>query len=338
MNKKELDYYLQRFLDIELKKSINVSENTIISYKFAFISLLEFIIKNYNKNIKDIKIETINKKVIIEYLNYLELVKKNSISTRNQRLAAIKSFYNYLALEEIEYLPLCNDILSIKTKKIDHKTVKYLSKEGVKEILSLPNTSTKQGIRNLAILTLLYDSGARIQELITLNICDLNLKNKTLNLYGKGRKNRTIPLLRQTIKILEKYIKIYKMNFNSPSLLFFNSKKEALSRMGVTYIINKYVKIAKKKNPIEFQIKVTPHIFRHSKAMHLLESGVNLIYIRDFLGHESVTTTEIYAKANPEIKRKAIETNSQELSKTIQFSDKEKKDLLWWLKNSLKEN
>ena len=111
MNKKELDYYLQRFLDIELKKSINVSENTIISYKFAFISLLEFIIKNYNKNIKDIKIETINKKVIIEYLNYLELVKKNSISTRNQRLAAIKSFYNYLALEEIEYLPLCNDIL-----------------------------------------------------------------------------------------------------------------------------------------------------------------------------------------------------------------------------------
>ena len=109
MNKMNLDYYLQKFLNVELRKNINVSENTIISYKYAFISLLEFIIKNYKKNIKDINLETINKEVIINYLEYLESVKKNSISTRNQRLAAIKSFYNYLALEEIEYLPLCNE-------------------------------------------------------------------------------------------------------------------------------------------------------------------------------------------------------------------------------------
>ena len=104
-------------------------------------------------------------------------------------------------------------------------------------------------------------------------------------------------------------------------------------------VINEiYVKKAKKKNPIEFQINVTPHVFRHSKAMHLLESGVNLIYIRDFLGHESVTTTEIYAKANPETKRNAIEKNSEELSKSVHFSDNDKKDLLSWLKNSLKPN
>ena len=338
MNKKNLDYYLQKFLDIELRKNMNVSENTIISYKYAFISLLEFIIKNYNKNIKDIKIETINRDVVVDYLKYLELVKKNSISTRNQRLAAIKSFYNYLALEEIEYLPLCNEILSIKMKKNNQETVKYLSKEGIKEILSLPNTSTKKGIRDLAILTLLYDSGARVQELITLKVCDINFKNKTLELYGKGRKNRMVPLIGQTIKILEKYIKVYNINFNSDDLLFFNSKKEPLTRMGITYIINKYVKIARKKNPIEFQINVTPHVFRHSKAMHLLESGVNLIYIRDFLGHESVATTEIYARANPENKRKAIEKNSEELSKGIHFSEKDKKDLLSWLKNSLQEN
>lgn len=338
MNKKNLDYYLQKFLDIELRKNMNVSENTIISYKYAFISLLEFIIKNYNKNIKDIKIETINRDVVVDYLKYLELVKKNSISTRNQRLAAIKSFYNYLALEEIEYLPLCNEILSIKMKKNNQETVKYLSKEGIKEILSLPNTSTKQGIRDLAILTLLYDSGARVQELITLNVCAVNFNNKTMDLYGKGRKNRTIPLLKQTIKILEKYIKVYSINLNSNNLLFFNSRKEPLTRMGITYIINKYVKKAKKKNPIEFQINVTPHVFRHSKAMHLLESGVNLIYIRDFLGHESVTTTEIYAKANPETIRNAIEKNSEELSKSVHFSDNDKKDLLSWLKNSLKPN
>ena len=294
MNKKDIDYYLPKFLDFELRKNMNVSENTILSYKYAFISLFEFIKENYNKNIKTITLEMINKDIIEEYLRYLEVVKKNSIATRNQRLAAIKSFYNYLALEDIEYLPLCNEILSLKMKKNQQETVKYLSKEGIKEILSLPNTSTKKGIRDLAILTLLYDSGARVQELITLKVCDIHLKNKTLELYGKGRKNRMVPLIGQTMKILEKYIKVYNINFNSDDLLFFNSKKEPLTRMGITYIINKYVKIARKKNPIEFQINVTPHVFRHSKAMHLLESGVNLIYIRDFLGHESVTTTEIY--------------------------------------------
>ena len=337
MNKKDLDYYLPKFLDFELRKNMNVSENTILSYKYAFISLFEFIKENYNKNIKTITLEMINKDIIEEYLRYLEVVKKNSIATRNQRLAAIKSFYNYLALEDIEYLPLCNEILSLKMKKNQQETVKYLSKEGIKEILSLPNTSTKKGIRDLAILTLLYDSGARVQELITLKVCNINFKNKTVELYGKGRKWRIVPLLGQTIKILEKYIKIYNIKFNSDDLLFFNSKKEALTRMGITYIINKYVKIAQKKNPIEFQIKITPHVFRHSKAMHLLESGVNLIYIRDFLGHESVTTTEIYARANPENKRKAIEKNSEELSKGIHFSEKDKKDLLSWLKNSLQE-
>ena len=337
MNKRDIDYYLPKFLDFELRKNMNVSENTILSYKYAFISLFEFIKENYNKNIKTITLEMINKDIIEEYLRYLEVVKKNSIATRNQRLAAIKSFYNYLALEDIEYLPLCNEILSLKMKKNQQETVKYLSKEGIKEILSLPNTSTKKGIRDLAILTLLYDSGARVQELITLKVCDINFKNKTLELYGKGRKNRMVPLIGQTIKILEKYIKVYNINFNSDDLLFFNSKKEPLTRMGITYIINKYVKIARKKNPIEFQINVTPHVFRHSKAMHLLESGVNLIYIRDFLGHESVTTTEIYARANPENKRKAIEKNSEKLSKGIHFSEKDKKDLLSWLKNSLQE-
>ena len=138
--------------------------------------------------------------------------------------------------------------------------------------------------------------------------------------------------------ILEKYIKIYNIPINSDNLLFYNSQKEALTRMGITYIIKKYVSIARNKNPLDFQINVTPHTFRHSKAMHLLESGVNLIYIRDFLGHESVTTTEIYARANPENKRKAIEKHSEELSKMVHYSSKEKNDLLNWLKNSLKEN
>ena len=318
-----ISYYLPKFFDMELRKNANVSENTIISYKYAVVSLFQFVNKKYKKEISTLELKDLNKETIEKYLEYLEKEKNNSISTVNQRLAAIKSFFNYLTIEDIEYISLCNEIHSIKIKKTKQETIKYLSKEGIKD---------------LAILTLLYDSGARVQELVNIKTKDIDFNKKTVYLFGKGRKARIVPLISQTIKILEKYIKIYNIPINSDNLLFYNSQKEALTRMGITYIIKKYVSIARNKNPLEFQINVTPHTFRHSKAMHLLESGVNLIYIRDFLGHESVTTTEIYARANPENKRKAIEKHSEELSKMVHYSSKEKNDLLNWLKNSLKEN
>ena len=338
MNSKTISYYLPKFFDIELRKNANVSENTITSYKYTFVSLLQFINDKYKKEITTLELTNFNKETIQKYLEYLEKEKNNSISTINQRLAAIKSFFNYLAFEDIEYISLCNEIHSIKIKKTKQDTIKYLSKEGIKEILALPKTSTETGVRDLAILTLLYDSGARVQELVNIKANDVDFKKRTVYLFGKGRKARIVPLVSQTIKILEKYIKIYDIQANSNRLLFYNSQKEALTRMGVTYIIKKYVYIARKSNPFEFQINVTPHTFRHSKAMHLLESGVNLIYIRDFLGHESVTTKEIYARANPETKRKAIEKHSEELSKMVRYSSKEKNNLLNWLKDSLKEN
>lgn len=199
----------------------------------------------------------------------------------------------------------------------------------------LPNTSTNDGIRNLAILTLLYDSAARVQELIQLKCSDVNLEKKIIYLNGKGRKQRVVPLITSTIKIIEKYMNLYKLDNNSNKLLFFNAREERLTRMGISYIINKYVSIARKNNPINFPITVSPHTFRHSKAMHLLESGVNLIYIRDFLGHSSVVTTEIYAKANPEIKRKAIEKHSENLSKEVHYTKEQKQNLLSWLKKNL---
>lgn len=338
MKSKTISYYLPKFFDMELRKNVNVSDNTIISYKYAFVSLLQFINDKYKKEITTLELKDFNKETIQKYLEYLEKEKNNSISTINQRLAAIKSFFNYLAIEDIEYISLCNEIHSIKIRKTKQDTIKYLSKEAIKEILALPKTTAETGVRDLAILTLLYDSGARVQELVNIKANDVDFNKKTVYLFGKGRKARIVPLISQTIKVLEKYIKIYDIQINSNDLLFFNSQKNALTRMGITYIINKYVSIARKNNPIEFRVNVTPHTFRHSKAMHLLESGVNLIYIRDFLGHESVVTTEIYARTNPETKRKAIEKHSEELSKMVRYSSKEKNDLLNWLKNSLKEN
>lgn len=334
--KKDLTYYLPKYFDTKLKCNANFSENTIISYKYTFISLLQFISEKLKKKIQNITLSDFNKAMIEEYLINLETEKCNSISTRNQRLAAIKSFFNYLANEDLKYINISNGISAIKSKKNIDNTIKYLSKVGIKGILSLPNTSTNIGVRDLAILTLLYDSASRVDELISLKCCDIDFIKKTVNLYGKGKKQRVVPLISSTIKIIEKYMQIYNLSENSTELLFFNSRNEKLTRMGINYIIEKYVKIAKENNPIEYQIKVSPHTFRHSKAMHLLESGVNLIYIRDFLGHSSITTTEIYAKTNPEIKRKAIEKHSENLSKKIHYSEKEKQDLLSWLKQNLK--
>lgn len=336
MNKeKDLTYYLPRYFDVELKNNVNVSENTIISYKYTFISLLKYISNVLNKKIQNITLHDFNKDVVGNYLNYLENDKKNSISTRNQRLAAIKSFFDYLAENDIKYISLSNEINTIKFKKKQDNTIKYLSKEAIKEILSLPNTSTKDGIRDLAILTLLYDSAARVQEIIQLKCSDVNLEKKIIYLNGKGRKQRIVPLLSSTVKILEKYLNVYNLDDKSNKLLFFNAREEKLTRMGISYIINKYVNVAREKNPVNFPISVSPHTFRHSKAMHLLESGVNLVYIRDFLGHSSVVTTEIYAKTNPEIKRKAIEKHSENLSKEVHYTKKQKEDLLSWLKKNL---
>lgn len=336
MNKSlELTYYLPKFFDVELK-NVNVSENTIISYKYCFISLLQYVSSTLKKKIQDIKIIDFNKEIVVNYLCYLEEEKRNSISTRNQRLAAIKSFFTYLANEDIKYLPIANQISTIKSKKNTDNSIKYLSIEGIKGILKLPNTASKNGIRDLAILVLMYDSAARVNELINIKCCDIDLNKKIIYLNGKGRKQRIVPLINQTIEIIKKYMNLYCLNEQSTSFLFSNKQNEKLTRMGISYIINKYVKIAKSKNQIEYQIKVSPHTFRHSKAMHLLESGVNLIYIRDFLGHSSITTTEIYAKTNPEIKRKVIEKHAENLAKNIHYSKKEKDDLLAWLKKDLK--
>lgn len=273
--------------------------------------------------------------MIEEFLIWLEDTKNYSISTRNQRLAALHAFFRYIQIEAPEYMELCNSILSIGSKKTPIVEINYLSIEAIKELLSIPDISKKEGRRDLAILSLLYDSGARVQELADLLVGDIKInKPATMRLTGKGKKTRIIPIMPQTINIAKAYINDYSLYNESKisSALFFNKKQEKLTRAGISYIVNKYFGAARKKRPDLFPNKISPHIFRHSKAMHLLESGVNLIYIRDFLGHSSVTTTEIYAKSNPEVKRKAIEQASHNVIPDEKLTKKEKDDLLNWLK------
>lgn len=320
-----------------LSNVMGYSENTIKSYRDTFILLFSYADEKHLCPKGRIEIDIFKKENIISFLDWLESTRNVSVSTRNQRLAALKSFCKYTSANAIEYLDIFQQILNIKPKKGTSKTVDYLSVDAVSALLKQPDITTKNGLRDLALLSLLYESGCRVQELINTKVGDISLSvPATITVTGKGNKVRIIPLSSNLITIIRKYVIEYQKH-DPTQYLFTNKQKAPLTRSGVKYILDKYVSKAKNVDATLWgNVNVHPHVMRHSKAMHLLESGVNLIYIRDFLGHSSVTTTEIYAKSNPEIKRKFLEEAALNIDSGIdKYSEKEKQDLLEWLKNNI---
>lgn len=318
-----------------LPSRMGYSDNTLKSYRDSFVIFLRYCSSELSIKPEKIDFTRINRNMVEDFLSWLEHQKKHSVSTRNLRLAALHAFFRYIQLKLPEYMELCNSILAVRSKKVPAAEINYLSIEGIKTLLSIPDTTSRSGRRDLAVLALMYDTGARVQEIANLKAADIRIKTpSTIRLTGKGNKTRIIPLMPQTMSIMKKYMYdcgLFDQEKGSEPL-FFNSKGEKLTRAGLSYILNKYVEKAVAENKSLFSDKMSPHVLRHSKAMHLLQSGVNLIYIRDFLGHSSVTTTEIYAKANPEMKRKAIEDASSKVLPKEKFSTEEKEDLFEWLK------
>ena len=312
MKQNDFARVLTRFLSDYLPGQRNVSTNTIKSYRDTFKQLLLFCDQQLNIKPEHITFDKLKVNTIKDFLSWLEKSRKVTINTRNQRLAAIKSFYRYSQSEYPEILLECQRVLGIPFKKREIKTINYLSYECLKYILEEPDTTRKKGRRDLAIMTTLYDTGARVKELIDLKAADVRLDSPaTITLTGKARKRRCVPVMRKTRKLLESYMaenSLFK-NENQSHPLFYNSNTCPFTRPGITYILKKYLNQAKKSHPeVLFPENLHPHMFRHSKAMHLLEAGVNLIYIRDLLGHVNVTTTEIYLRADTEVKRKALES------------------------------
>lgn len=335
MNKYNLGKYLSAYFLRYIPARMSYSDNTIKAYRDTFTVFLKYCTEVLQLKLEKLSITDINRDLIENFLNWLVDEKEYSLRTRNQRLAALQSFFRFLQIEAPEHLDVCNAILSIKSKKVPNADMTYLSIPAIKKLLATPNSKTKEGKRDLAILTLLYDTGARVQEIIDLNLCDLKLSPPaTVKLLGKGQKIRIIPIMPQTTEIINIYMENYqltdKRNLTVP--LFFNKQRSKLSRAGITYILQKYFEEARKDGCNLFPSKISPHSLRHSKAMHLLEGNVNLIYIRDFLGHASVSTTEIYAKSNPELKRKAIEEASNNVLPQETLTANDKEILLDWLK------
>ncbi len=289
--------YLNLFFNDYLTLQLNCSVNTIISYKYTFKLLLKYLVDVKNINLKEIDFNILTKENVKDFLNYIEQEKECSINTRNQRLAAIKSFFQYVGIENIEYLNDIQDILNIRMKKSVIKEMDYFTLVELQKFYDDIPTNTRKERRNYVLLTLLYDSAARLNELLNLKVKDLRLDNEpSVFLLGKGRKERCVPIMSKTKELLEKYID--ENSLTNSSYLFSNSKKEKLNSRTIQIMISKYNNTTK---------NITPHSFRRSRAIHLLEAGVDIIYIRDLLNHSSIITTERYAKASVEYKRKMLE-------------------------------
>lgn len=333
---KILTQYLSEFLPGQR----NLSTNTIKSYRDTFKQFLRFFREKFDIRPERITLKDVTTDRIKEFLSWLESTRNVSINTRNQRLAAIHSFYRYAQSECPDILYESQKILGIPFKKRQHSTIDYLTKDTLKLLLDQPDNLTKRGRRDLAILVTLYDSGARVQELIDLRVVDVRLMTPaTITLTGKGNKKRCVPLMDKTRCILQSYMEENHLldNGKQHSPLFFNSRYQPFTRPGITYILNKYFKMAKENNPdIIFPITIHPHMIRHTKAIHLLESGVNLIYIRDLLGHVSITTTEIYLRAETELKRVALESAYPEVVSQDIPKWTENMEILRWLEEFCK--
>jgi site-specific recombinase XerD len=304
MNPTDFAYYLSNFLTTYLAGQRNLSRNTIQSYRDTFSLLLRYFSDSKNMAPEKISVNIVCKESVEEFLLWLEKERECGISSRNQRLAAIHAFFRYLQSEKPEHMHHCQRILSIPFKKAPKKPPVYLSDDEIGKLLSMPDMKKEHGRRDATMLSLLYDSGARVQELADLTPRDLRLEQPFyITLTGKGRKTRHVPIMRQTASLLISYIREQKINsadkLSHP--LFFNSRKEKLTRQGIAYILNKYAESIKVNN------SVTPHVLRHSKAMALTQADVNPIYIRDILGHADLKTTSVYSKSNIEMKRKALE-------------------------------
>ena len=335
MKPTDFAYHLTTYLSKYLPGRIGISRNTLLSYRDTFSLFLRFCSKEKAVPIEKITLKILQKNLIDEFLIWLETQRGCSISTRNQRLSAIHAFFRYLQLEEPCHLFLCQQILAIPMKRSAGKAINYLTLDAMKAIFNSPNTACLMGRRDLVLLSLMYDAGARVQEVADLTVADVRLENPPIiKVTGKGNKSRLVPLMTPTAKLLDQYLTENNLRHvaNRSSHLFQNRSGTKLTRAGIAYILNKYVETARQFHPELIPKKISPHCFRHSKAMHLLQAGVNLVYIRDLLGHVSIKTTEVYARADSLMKRNALEKAYEVTSPSVVPIWQKNNELLKWLK------
>jgi len=301
---------LSKYFDTYLPQNKSCSKNTIASYADGFVVFFQFFLEAKGKKHYQISYSDMTPQTFDEFVLWMQNSKNYSAASQKQRLSALSSFLKYASRREMSALNAFNSISGASSPKIPRKQMPYFTHEEMKTILHAPKCSGSFGHRDTAILSLMYDSGARAQEVCDILIGDISLgKPSKVRLHGKGNKMREVPISNDVAKIIRKYLeereKTFKENCADP--LFPSQRSDKMTTACIRNLVRKYVSMAKEGTPNLFRDKgYSPHSFRHSKAVHMLEAGVPLIYIRNFLGHESVKTTELYLRINQESAAKIL--------------------------------
>ncbi len=311
---KQTDFGVQMtsFFTMYLPTRRNLSDNTISSYRDTFKLMLSFSESMKSIPADKLKLKDFTETFVSEFINWLAKNRGNSAATQKQRLAAIHVFVNYLKTRVPDYLLEYQRILDIRVIMHRQPDVGHLTAPQVEAVLAAPDISDPYERRDMVLLSLMYDSAARVQEICDLTVKDLRLRKPyAVSITGKGNKTATVPLMKETADVLKKYLSDTKLDHpeKCDSPLFSNHRGEKLTRAGITYILKKYCARVHKDDP-SFPEKVSPHMLRHSKAMHMLQAGIDLTYIRDFLRHSQITTTQVYAKVDVEMRRTIIEESA----------------------------
>jgi integrase/recombinase XerD len=284
-----------------------MSPHTLRSYRDSLKLLLQFTVgKNQDPSV--LTVEHLTAERILAFLHHLEATRQNKASTRNVRLAAIHSFFRYLAGQQPQYLEQAQRVLSIPAKRTDTREVQYLEFDEFQAILRTINRTTRDGRRDFALLTLLFNTGGRVSEVVALQASDLRLTPPvSLRLRGKGRKERVCPIWPETARLLREHLEELGIHPDRPETVFHNHQGRPLTRFGVRVILAKYVRRASQRMPTLKRKRLHPHCLRHSTAVHLLRAGVDVSTIAHWLGHADLNTTNRYLTVDLEEKRDALE-------------------------------
>jgi integrase/recombinase XerD len=315
MTSSTLQTLLQRFFTDRLTRQLQASPNTIAGYRDTFRLLLQYTSQRLNRPPSRLTLDDLDAELIGDFLSHVENVRRNCARSRNTRLAAIRSFYRYVAMSEPQNALHCQRILAMPNKRFVRRPVDFINRTEMEALLAAPDPLTWIGRRDRAILLLALQTGLRVSELVNLNSRDVVLGTGAhIRCEGKGRKQRCTPLRRDTAKTLEVWFK-ERAGGNGDAPVFPTIRGKRLSRDAVEHIVRKYALAASKACASLAGKRISPHVLRHSTAMDLLQSGVDRTVIALWLGHETVETTQVYIHADLRLKEKALarmtSTNAQ---------------------------
>jgi site-specific recombinase XerD len=272
---------------------------------------------------------------IIAFLDYLESERHNSVGTRNIRLSAVHSFFRYVPSKFPEYFDLSQQILSVPFKRTQTRIIEYLEFEELTAVLNQIDCSKPDGRRDYTLLIFMFNTGARVQEVVDLKANDLLLSYpSSVHIFGKGRKERICPLWKKTTRLLREYVEERSIDLRKPVTLFMNHLGTPLTRFGIRYILAKYIRKAAQTHPCLKRKRLHPHSMRHSTAIYLLKSGVDLATIANWLGHVSTNTTNKYTTVDLDMKRDAIAKATPPHTKSVShLSWRNDPEILKWLES-----